>query len=84
MKKILLFLTVVEPMAFTAVQATEELKKAEANKMTAMDVYERMSFLLSDSWSLSPKEEQKETTGVHENKAIAPTVSDITSLKLLL
>jgi len=77
MKKILLFLTVVGAMAFTAVQAREELKKAEANKMTAMDVYERMSFLLSDSWSLSPKEEQLDTTGAHEHKAIAHLVGDV-------
>ena len=76
MKKILLFLTVVGAMAFTALQATEELKKAEANKMTAMDVYKRMSFLLSDSWSLSPKEAQIDTTGAHENKAIAHLVGD--------
>lgn len=76
MKKILLFLLVVGAMAFTAVQATQELKKVEANKMTAMDVYEQMSFLLAGSWSLSPKEEQLETTGAHKNKAIAHLVGD--------
>lgn len=76
MKKILLFLLVVGAMAFTAVQATQELKKVEANKMTAMDVYEQMSFLLAGSWSLSPKEEQLETTGAHESKAIAHLVGD--------
>ncbi len=76
MKKILLFLTVVGAMAFTAVQATEELKKLEVNKMTAMEVYKRMSFLLSDSWSLSPKVAQLDTTGAHENKAISHLLGD--------
>ena len=76
MKKILLFLVIVGAIAFTAVQAKEELRKVEANKMTAMDVYKRMSFLLADSWSLSPKEAQLDTTGAHENEHIAHLVGD--------
>ena len=76
MKKIVLFLIVVGAMAFTAVQATEELRKVEANKMTAMDVFKRMGFLLADSWSLSPKEAQLDTTGAHENEHIAHLVGD--------
>ncbi|CAA6815256.1 MAG: Unknown protein [uncultured Sulfurovum sp.] len=76
MKKILLFLIIVGAITFTAVQAKEELRKAEANKLTAMDVYKLMGFVLSDSWSLSPKEEQVDTTGAHENKAIIHLVGD--------
>ncbi len=76
MKKLLLLLTIVGAIAFTAVQAKEELKKVEAEKMTAMDVYKRMGYILSDSWSLSPKEAQIDTTGAHENKAIVHLVGD--------
>ncbi len=76
MKKLLLFLTVIAGMAFTAVQAKEELKKIEENKMTAMDVYKRMSFILSDKWYLSEEEKQIDTTGAHKNKAIVHLVGD--------
>jgi len=76
MKKILLFLTMLGAIAFTAVQAKEELKKVEAKRMTPMDVYKRMSFLLADSWSLSPKEAQIDTTGAYKNKHIAHLVGD--------
>ena len=76
MKKILLLLTILGAMAFTAVQAKEELKKVEAKKMTAMDVYKRMSMILSDSWYLSEEELQTNTTGAHKNKAIAHLVGD--------
>ncbi|HIP36066.1 MAG TPA: hypothetical protein EYG85_04365 [Crocinitomix sp.] len=66
-----MFLTVVGAMAFTAVQATEELKKVEAEKMTVMDAYNGMSMILSGTWSLSKESEQIDTTGAHKNKAIA-------------
>ena len=76
MKKILLFLLVVAAMTFTALQAKEELRKAEAAKMTAMDVYKSMSFILSGKWSLSPVEAQIDTTGAYKSKAIAHLVGD--------
>ena len=76
MKKIVLFLTVVGAMAFTAVQAKEELKKVEVNKITAMKIYEQMTFILLDEWSLSPAEAQIDTTGAYKNKAIAHLVGN--------
>jgi hypothetical protein len=76
MKKILLFLTVVGAMAFTAVQATEELKKVEANKITAMKIYNQMIFVLSDEWSLSAAEAQLDTTGAHKNEHISHLLGD--------
>ncbi|CAA6802929.1 MAG: Unknown protein [uncultured Sulfurovum sp.] len=75
MKSMLLVLVVVGATIFTVVQAKEELKKVE-EKMTAMEVYERMRFVLSDSWSLSAEEEQLDTTGAHKNQAIVHLVGD--------
>ncbi|CAA6801169.1 MAG: Unknown protein [uncultured Sulfurovum sp.] len=72
----LLFFIVVGAMIFTALQAKEEVKKAEAEKLTPMDVYERMSFVLSDSWYLSAEEEQIGTTGAHKKEAIAHLVGN--------
>ena len=74
--KVLLFLTVVGAMTFTALQAREELKKIEKNKITAMDIYNQMTFILSDEWSLSPAEAQLDTTGAYKNKAIAHLVGN--------
>ncbi len=76
MKKLLLFLIIVGSIAFTALQAKEELKKAEAKKMTPKEVYNRMVEVLSDSWYLSPEEAQIDTTGAHKNRAIAHLVGD--------
>ncbi|CAA6819301.1 MAG: Unknown protein [uncultured Sulfurovum sp.] len=76
MKKILLLLTVLAAMTFTALQAKEELKKAEAEKMTAKAVYDRMVEVLSDSWYLSEEKAQVDTTGAHKNKMIAHLVGD--------
>ena len=76
MKKILLLLTVVAAMTFTALQAKEEVKKSEAEKMTAKAVYDRMVDILSDSWYLSEEEKQIDTTGAHKNKMIAHLVGD--------
>ena len=86
MKKILLFLVITSAMLFTVLQAKEEQRKSEEQKkskeknLTAMEVYQQMSFLLSDSWSLSPKEKQIDTTGAHENKAIAHLVGDVDAI----
>ncbi|CAA6818147.1 MAG: Unknown protein [uncultured Sulfurovum sp.] len=76
MKSIVLFLIIVGSMIFTVLQAKEELKKVEAEKLTAMDVYEQMTFILSDEWSLSPEEAQLDTTGAHKSKHIAHLVGN--------
>jgi hypothetical protein len=82
MKKTLFTLTLMSAMVFTNLQAKEELSKvAESQKktekkVTAMDVFKRMSFILSDKWSLSPVEKQIDTTGAHKNPAIVHLVGD--------
>ena len=53
-------------LGVTKSASKEEIKKAEAKKMTAMDVYEHMSFVLSDSWSLSEEEEQIDETDARQ------------------
>lgn len=76
MKNIFLMVLLVESMIFTVLQAKEEIKKVETEKLTAMRVYEGMSFILSGSWSLSAEEEQIGTTGAHKNPAIAHLVGN--------
>ena len=76
MKKILLFLILVGAITFTALQAKEELKKVEENKITAMKIYKQMTFILSDEWSLSEEKAQLDTTGAHKNKHIAHLLGD--------
>lgn len=77
MKKTLLALTLMSAVVFTALQAKEEAPKEKTEKkMTAMDVYKRMSFILADKWSLSPADKQIDTTGAHKNPAIVHLVGD--------
>ena len=77
MKKIVLFSTIAIAMILTAVQATNEVEKAKNEKrMTAKEVYERMRFVLKDSWYLSEEKKQIGTTGAYKNPAIAHLVGD--------
>jgi hypothetical protein len=50
------------------------LVNTQAKEMTLEEVFERMGEVLSDKWSLSPKEAQLNTTGAYKNKAIAHLV----------
>ncbi|SFV71170.1 hypothetical protein MNB_SV-13-762 [hydrothermal vent metagenome] len=47
---------------------------AESKPITAEEAFERMGKVLSDKWSLSPKEAQIDSTGAYKNKAIAHLV----------
>jgi len=76
MKKILLSLTLIGLFFLGALQAEESIKKDGTEKLTAMDVYKRMRFVLADTWSLSAAEKQIDTTGAHKNPAIVHLVGD--------
>lgn len=81
MKKLILAFIVIASVIFTALQAKEEVIKAKkAKKMTAMEVYQRMSFLLADKWYLSEAEKQIDTTGAEKNPAIAHLVGDVNAV----
>ena len=58
----------------TGNNSTQEFISTSQYTMTPMEVYQEMTFLLNDKWSLSPKEAQVDTTGAHKNPAIAHLV----------
>ncbi len=81
MKKLILAVFVIASVIFTALQAKEEVVKAkQAKKMTVMEIYQRMSFLLADKWYLSESEKQIDTTGAEKNPAIAHLVGDVNAV----
>ncbi len=81
MKRLILAVVVIASVIFTALQAKEEVIKAkQAKKMTVMEIYQRMSFLLADKWYLSESEKQIDTTGAEKNPAIAHLVGDVNSV----
>jgi len=80
-KKLILAVFVIASVIFTALQAKEEVVKAkQAKKMTVMEIYQRMSFLLADKWYLSESEKQIDTTGAEKNPAIAHLVGDVNAV----
>jgi len=66
----LLFLSILITIFFLGQEFAKKNIK-ENNSITVMEVYQDMTFILKDKWSLSPEEEQIDTTGAHKNPAIA-------------